>query len=167
MHQFQLVEVNIMDTAIVYYSKHHGNTKKLLEAIGAVDPSLTLIDAVEQPDADLSAYDRIGFASGIYFASFAKQVLSYADAHLPENKDVFYICTHGAPVGGFLKSIREIAERKHCRELGSYHCLGFDTFGPFRIVGGIAKGHPNEEEIAAAVRSYQELQQARPMQPSC
>ena len=38
MHQFQLVEVNIMDTAIVYYSKHHGNTKKLLEAIGAVDP---------------------------------------------------------------------------------------------------------------------------------
>ena len=146
-----------MTTAIVYYSKHHGNTKKLLDAIGSADPSLILIDVTEQPDAELSYYDRIGFASGIYFTSFAKQLLSFADAHLPENKDVFYIYTHGAPVGGFLKSIRGITEKKHCRELGSYHCLGFDTFGPFRMVGGIAKGHPSEEEIAAAVRFYQEL----------
>ena len=111
----------------------------------------------EQPNAELSSYDRIGFASGIYFTSFSKQVLSFADAYLPENKDVFYIYTHGAPVGGFLKSIRKIEAKKHCRELGSYHCLGFDTFGPFKMVGGIAKGHPNDEEIAAAVRFYQDL----------
>ena len=152
-----LIEVLIMETAIIYYSKHHGNTKKLLDAISSADPSLTLIDVTEQPDANLSAYDRIGFASGIYFTSFAKQILSFAESHLPENKDVFYIYTHGAPVGGFLKSIREIAEKKYSRELGAYHCLGFDTFGPFKVVGGIAKGHPNEEEIAAAVRFYQEL----------
>ena len=146
-----------MSTAIVYYSRHHGNTKKLLDAIGNDDPSLVLIDVTERPDADLSSYDLIGFASGIYFASFAGQVLSFSDAHLPENKDVFYIYTHGAPVGGFLKSIRGIAEKKNCRELGFYHCLGFDTFGPFRMIGGIAKGYPNEAEIAAAVRSCREL----------
>ncbi|MBQ3707405.1 MAG: flavodoxin [Clostridia bacterium] len=146
-----------METAIVYYSKHHCNTKKLLDAISAVDPSLTLIDVTEQPDADLSSYDRIGFASGIYFSSFAKQILIFASERLPEGKDVFYLYTHGAPVGGFLKSIREITEKKRCQELGSYHCLGYDTFGPFKMVGGIAKGHPNVEEIAAAVRFYQEL----------
>ena len=67
------------------------------------------------------------------------------------------IYTHGAPVGGFLKSIREIAEKKHCHELGAYHCLGFDTFGPFKLVGGIAKGHPTEEEIAGATKFYREL----------
>ena len=145
-----------MDTAIVYYSKHHGNTKKLLDAIVA-DNSVTLIDVTEQPNADLSSYDRIGFASGIYFTSFAKQILFFADEHLPENKEVFYLYTHGAPVGGFLKSIREIAEKKHCRELGSYHCLGYDTFGPFKMIGGIAKGHPSEEEIAGAVRFFQSL----------
>ena len=110
---FQFIGVQIMTTAIVYYSKHHGNTKKLLGAISSADPSLNLIDVTEQGDAELSSYDRIGFASGIYFASFAKQILSFADAHLPENKDVFYIYTHGAPVGGSLKSIREIAEKKH------------------------------------------------------
>ena len=145
-----------MRTVIVYYSNHHGNTKKLLDAIAAVE-EVTLIDVTEQQYTDLSSYDRIGFASGIYFTSFAKQVLSFADAHLPENKDVFYIYTHGAPVGGLLKGIREIAEKKHCRELGAYHCLGFDTFGPFKLVGGIAKGHPTEKEIADAVKFYQGL----------
>ena len=146
----------MMYTAIVYYSNHHGNTKKLLDAIAAAE-EVTLIDVTKQPNADLTFFDRIGFASGIYFSNFAKQLLSFASEHLPEGKDVFYIYTHGAPVGGFLKGIREISEKKHCRELGAYHCLGFDTFGPFRLVGGIAKGHPTEEEIADAVKFYREL----------
>lgn len=145
-----------MKTAIVYYSNHHGNTKKLLDAIAAQE-EVTLINVLEEKDADLSAFDRIGLASGIYYSSFARQMISFAAAHLPENKEVFYIYTHGAPKGGFLKSIREVAEKKHCRELGQFHCLGFDTFGPFKLVGGIAKGHPTEEEIAAAVRFYQAL----------
>lgn len=46
---------------------------------------------------------------------------------------------------------------KQCRELGAYQCLGFDTFGPFKLIGGIAKGHPNEDEIAAAVSFYLSL----------
>ena len=145
-----------MRTTIVYYSKHHGNTKRLLDAIAATE-KVTLIDVTEHPDADLASFDRIGFASGIYFSSFAKQILSFAAEYLPENRDVFYIYTHGTPVGGFLKSIREIAEKKHCHELGAYHCLGFDTFGPFKLVGGIAKGHPTKEEIAGATKFYREL----------
>ena len=52
---------------------------------------------------------------------------------------------------------RKIAKKKHCRELGAYHCLGFDNFGPFKLVGGIAKGHPTEKEIADAVKFYQGL----------
>ena len=145
-----------MKTAIVYYSRHHGNTKKLLDAIAAGN-EVKLIDVTEQPSADLFDYDRIGFASGIYYNSFAKQLLSFAQEHLPEKKDVFFIFTHGAPRGIFLTAIRRIAEEKHCREIGSYDCLGFDTFGPFRLVGGIAKGHPTEEEIHAAVAFYQKL----------
>lgn len=146
-----------MNTAIVYYSRHHGNTKKLLDAIAGADGSVSLIDVTEQPDADLSRFDRVGFASGIYYNSFARQILAFADARLPEGKDVFYIYTHGAPKGSFLKGMRAIAARKRCRELGEYRCLGFDTFGPFKLVGGIAKGHPSADEIAAAVRFYRAL----------
>ncbi len=54
-----------MKTAIVYYSKHHGNTKKLIDAIATVDSTVSLIDVTDNPDTDLSDYDRIGFASGI------------------------------------------------------------------------------------------------------
>ena len=101
-----------MTTAIVYYSTHHGNTKRILDAIAAVDHEVSLINVTEKTDMDLSTFDRIGFASGIYFSSFAKQIISFADTNLPENKDVFFIYTHGAPVGGFLKGIREITEKK-------------------------------------------------------
>ena len=142
---------------IVYYSRHHGNTKKLLDAITAADKTVSLIDVTKHPNADLSGFDRIGFASGIYYSKFAEPLLTFAQAHLPENKDVFYIYTHGAPVGGFLTGIRAIAAQKHCRELGKYDCLGFDTVGPFRFVGGIAKGHPNEKDVAGAVKFYQNL----------
>ena len=145
-----------MKTALVYYSQHHGNTKKLLDAIAAQE-DVTLIDVVENKEADLTGYDRIGFASGIYFSAFAKQILAFAKENLPKEKDVFYLYTHGAPSGDFLKAMRQIAESKHCRELGEYHCQGYDTFGPFKLVGGIAKGHPTEEELAAAVRFYQAL----------
>ena len=145
-----------MTTAIIYYSQHHGNTKKLLDAICEADPQVELIDATAGAK-DLSAYDRIGIASGVYFSSFAKQVLSYVEEHLPEGKQVFFIYTHGAPKGDFLKGIREITGKKHCPELGEYRCQGYDSFGPFKLVGGIAKGHPTREEINGAVRFYQEL----------
>ncbi len=145
-----------MKTAIVFYSQHHGNTKKLIDAIAA-DNEVTLIDVTKEPSADLSEYGRIGFASGIYFGSFAKQLLSFAQECLPENRDVFYLFTHGAPKGGFLNAIRGIAAQKKCRELGSYHCRGFDTFGPFGLIGGIAREHPTEAEIRGAVDFYLNL----------
>ena len=145
-----------MKTAIVYYSEHHGNTKKLLDAIAA-KYDVTLINVAKSPETDLCGYDRIGLASGIYYSSFAKQLLAYAQEHLPEGRDVFYIFTHGAPKGIFLAAIRKIAAEKKCREIGDYHCQGFDTFGPFKLVGGIAKGHPTEDEIRGAVSFYEGL----------
>ena len=104
----------------------------------------------------MTEYQLIGFASGIYFSSFAKQVLSFAEKNLPENKEVFFIGTCGvkSPVVYF-DAIRKIAKAKNCHELGAYLCLGFDTFGPFKVIGGIAKGHPDEKEIADAVKFYQ------------
>ncbi len=145
-----------MNTAIIYYSRHHGNTKKLLDAIGRKHP-VTLIDVTSQPEADLSGYDRIGFASGIYYGGFARQIITYAQEHLPEGKEVFFVYTHGAAGGNFLKGIREVTQGRHCREIGEYRCQGFDTFGPFRLVGGIAKGHPTDEEISNAVTFYEGL----------
>lgn len=84
-----------MKTAIVYYSKHHSNTKKLLDAI-AKNHDVTLIDAIETPNADLSCYDLVGFASGIYYSKFHKSVLQFAEKNLPQAKKVFFLYTYGA-----------------------------------------------------------------------
>ncbi|MBQ7432500.1 MAG: flavodoxin family protein [Lachnospiraceae bacterium] len=145
-----------MKTAIVYYSKHHGNTKKLLDAIAAKE-EVVLIDVTEQTTADLSAYDRIGFASGIYYGSFAKQLVTFAKQNLPSGKKVFFLNTCGSERGSYFDSIRGVAKEKQCVEIGAYQCLGFDTFGPFKLVGGIAKGHPTQAELDGAVAFYRSL----------
>ena len=111
----------------------------------------------EQPDADLTSFDRIGFASGIYFSSVAKLLLSFADVHLPENKDVFFIATAGNPMQLNFNSISDVAKDKKCNERGRYQCKGYDTYGPFKLVGGIQKGHPNDEELKAAVDFYKSI----------
>lgn len=52
---------------------------------------------------------------------------------------------------------KKLLKEKECKLLGEYLCLGFDTFGPFKLVGGVAKGHPDEDEIRGAVEFYNNL----------
>ena len=149
-------------TAICYYSQHHGNTKKLLDAICKSDPGVALIDvakgAATNGPADLEGYDRIGFASGIYYSSFAKQLLAYLRDQLPEGKDVFFLYTAGAGRNDrFVREISEAAKEKRAKILGTYGCSGYDTFGPFKLVGGLKKGHPDAKEIGEAVQFYRSL----------
>ena len=137
-----------MRTAIVYASVHHGNTEKLVKRI-AEECQVDLIDAVKQPDADLSSYDMIGFASGIYFSKFHQSILKFAEKNLPDDKKVFLICTYGGSAN--YKSIEQILGKKHSTAIGKFGCKVYDTFGPFKLVGGIAKGHPDGKDIKNAV----------------
>ena len=146
-----------MKTAIVYVSTHHGNTKKLLDAISDADISVTLINAAEKIEVDLRDYDRIGLASGIYYSSFAKPLLNFASINLPAQKPVFFIATCGSPRKNYFDEIKQLAKSRDCTDLGSYLCTGYDTFGPFKLIGGLKKGHPTEEEIQGAVDFYNGL----------
>lgn len=136
-----------MKTAIVYYSAHHGNTKKVAEAI-ARGRDVTLIDALAVQSADLSGYELIGFASGIYFGKFHKSVLDFAKNNLPQGKKVFFLATYGG--SNSTKAIEEIVQEKSAQIVGSFGCKGYDTFGPFKLVGGICKGHPDETDLKNA-----------------
>ena len=147
-----------MKTAICYYSEQHGNTKLLLSAIQDYDSEVELIDCTKKQEVDLLGYDRIGFASGIYFGAFAKQLMSFAQINLPDKKEVFFLFTCGSMSNSYTARIREIAEAKEARILGEYGCFGFDTFGPFKLVGGLQKGHPTGDEIRKAAEFYKSLQ---------
>ena len=145
-----------MKIAIVYYSKHHGNTKKLLDAMSR-GRDVTLIDASQGERADLSGYDLVGFASGIYYSKFHKSVLSCAEKDLPQGKRVFFVYTYGAEKKGYTDAIRAMVEKKNAHVEGEYGCLGFNTFGPFKLIGGLAKGHPNQGEVAGAAEFLDQL----------
>jgi flavodoxin len=152
-----------MKTAIVYHSVHHGNTKKLLDAI-AKQGDVALIKA-GTAHIDLSAYDLIGFASGIYFFNFHDSVLQYAEKNLPHGKKVFLIYTCGVKLKHYTGAIRRIAASKGAELLGAYGCRGFDTFGWFGRIGGIAKGRPNDKDIAGAVKFFAEISPNNGQQP--
>ena len=138
-----------MRKVIVYASVHHGNTEKLVKSI-AEECQVGLIDAVKQSDADLNSYDMIGFASGIYFSKFHQSILEFAEKNLLDNKKVFLISTYGGSAN--YKSIEQILNKKYSKVIGKFGCKGYDTFGPFKLVGGIAKGHPDEDDIKNAVK---------------
>ena len=145
-----------MKTAIVYYSKHHGNTKKLIDAIAA-QHDVTAIDATEVKTADLSGYDMVGFASGIYYSKFHKSVLEFAEQNLPDGKPVFFLYTYGAEKKGYTKAITEAVSKHNAQIVGEYGCFGFNTFGPFKLIGGIAKGHPDQADLDGTVKFYTSL----------
>ena len=81
-----------MKTIILYYSNHHGNTKKLVDAIQASDPeNVEILDVTTAGPKDLSGYDLIGVASGIYAGNFGKPLLNYMSENLPAGKKVFIL----------------------------------------------------------------------------
>lgn len=144
-----------MKTAIIYISTHHGNTKKLVEAIAAAC-EVTVLDGLA-PLPELSGFDRIGLASGIAYGRFYPKMLKLMEDFLPEGKQVFFLYTCGTKQPTYTRAAAKLAAAKGCEVLGEYGCLGFDTYGPFRLLSGIAKGHPDAEEIAGAVRFYEAL----------
>lgn len=147
-----------MKAAVCYYSRHHGNTRKVLEAM-AGEGEVDLIDVTARQAVCLEGYDCIGFASGIYFGKVHDGILAFARQYLPCGKPVFFVCTYGGAKGSATKTLSEIAREKGCPVLGEFGCKGYDTFGPFKLVGGIAKGHPNARDLENARSFYRDLRE--------
>ena len=148
-----------MKTAICYYSRHHGNTRKVLEAM-AQEGGVDLMDVTTRQAVRLEAYDCIGFASGVYFGKFHDSVLNFARQYLPEGKPVFFVCTYGAGKGRSIAPLKALAAERRCAVLGVFGCKGYDTFGPFRLVGGVAKGHPDGRDLDKARGFYRQMRES-------
>ena len=142
--------------AIIYASTHHGNTYKLVEAIVEKYP-VTCIDATKTHQADLSSYDVIGFASGIDFGKFYEPVEQFLIENLPENKKIFFLYTCAKTSERFTKSMQMEASKKNAVILGEYGCRGYNTYGPWKIIGGMNKNHPTNEEIAEAIKFFETM----------
>lgn len=147
-------------TVIVYRSKHHGNTKKLVDAIVTAHPEIDTINVGalgknEYPD--LSPYHVIIMASGIYYGNFDKDLLRVADHCLRDGDKVVGLMTYGGQAKFNGRDLDGVCRMKFANLLCMYGCPGFDTYGPFKLVGGMNKGRPNQEDIDGAVAFYDRL----------
>lgn len=148
-----------MRTVIIYSSKHHGNTKKVCTRLEE-QCNVTLVEASEVSDRFAwSDYDLIGFASGIAYKKFYEPVNRAAD-QIPAGKKVFFIYTCAANDHDFSEHIKGIVTNRGSECIGTYGCKGFNTFGPLKLIGGMNKKNPTEDELAAAVDFYRSIESA-------
>ena len=143
-------------TVIIYASTHHGSTCKLVEAI-ADKFDVVQINATKQQQADLSDYDLIGFASGIDFGKFYASVERFLENNLPKGKRVFFLYTCAKVSSRFTETMKVKALKKEAIIMGEYGCKGFNTYGPWRLIGGMNKNHPNQNELYQAIKFYESL----------
>jgi flavodoxin len=145
-----------MKNAIIFESKHHGNTKKICDAISE-KCGVDLYDAATfQGEFPWDKYDVVGFASGIAFSRFYEHVNEVAK-HIPAGKKVFYIYTCAKNDKDFAANIKQIVEERGGKSLGTYGCRGYNTFGPLKLVGGMNKANPTVDEIEAAIEFYKKV----------
>lgn len=135
---------------IIYHSEHHMNTKKLVEeASKDLDIVCTSIENFDE--SLLDNVNVIGLASGIFYGKHHKTLIEFVDTHnhLFKNKEVFVIYTAGSnnqQLGSYL--VKKL-EYYGIRVIGTFNCLGWDSYGPYKLIGGVYKDHPNQEDIQA------------------
>ncbi|HMK95647.1 MAG TPA: flavodoxin family protein [Candidatus Limnocylindrales bacterium] len=148
-----------MKSVIILFSYHHKNTEKIAQVIAKVIGAEIKNPAQTDPSS-VAGFDLVGFGSGVYYRKLSKPILEFADK-IPkvDGKKAFIFSTSGK--GGnaskFHKGLKEKLQAKGFTIAGEFSCPGFDTFGPFKLVGGANKGRPNDEDLKQAEGFAQKL----------
>ena len=147
-----------MKVLLICESVHHGNTKKVADAMASV-----MNAEVKKPgDVDpgkLGEYNLIGFGSGIFYGKMHKGLIKLAGSLPALDKKAFVFSTAGnqdekMKYHGELKGL---LAAKGFKVMDEFTCQGFDTFGPLKLIGGINKGKPDETNLEDARKFAQKL----------
>ncbi len=138
-----------MKTIIICESVSHGNTLKVANAMAGVFQARV----VKPEEFDVGAvgeYDLIGLGSGIYHGKHHKNLLELAEKLPSADKSVFIFSTSGKGDISQHRKLASILSSKGYSNAGEFNCKGWDTWGPFKFIGGINKGLPNEAMLEQA-----------------
>ena len=140
-----------MKTLIICESIHHGCTKKIADAMAGV-----LAAEVKKPaEVDINRlgdYDLVGFGSGIYMGKMHKNLIKLIDSLPKPGKNAFIFSTAGGANENMKnhRALKEMLTGKGFKVVDEFTCRGFDTFGPFKLIGGLNKGKPDADDLENA-----------------
>ncbi|MGW6733687.1 flavodoxin family protein [Streptomyces sp. NPDC055013] len=141
-----------MKTVIVCASVSHGNTRRVADSMAGVLGAEVV--APERADlAELAGADLVGFGSGVFYGRLHPRLTEFVKA-LPAGRGrAFVFATSGLPEippAPFTRPLVQLLKGKGFEVDGSFSCRAFDTWTPFKLVGGINKQRPNAVDLAAA-----------------
>jgi flavodoxin len=139
-----------MKTAIVYKSIHHGNTRRVAEAMAALGAELYTVE--EAATLDASQFDLVGLGSGIYFCRHHHELrrLVATWPTVPRKSFVYSTAGISSLASWWHGSLVRLLRRRGSEVIGEFSCPGFDTFGPLWLIGGLHRGRPSELDLARA-----------------
>ena len=106
---------------------------------------------------NLHEYHLIGVATGIYYSEIDKDMARVLTNVLQPQDKVFGLMTYGGKNKWYGKDIDGICRMKRAVFLACWGCAGFDTWGPYKFMGGMNKDRPNQDDIQACLDFYKKL----------
>lgn len=143
---------------VVVVSYHHGNTRKVADAVARVLGAEVRTPDQVTPD-EVAEYDLVGLGSGIYSARHHESLLDLAEALPPAaGRRAFIFSTYGAPAvaagGDFVRNnhsrLRERLQAKGYAVAGEFACAGWNTNSFLKLFGGLNKGRPDADDLERA-----------------
>ncbi len=148
-----------MKSLIIYHSHHHQNTEKVARAIGE-ELGADRIPVDQIRSELLGSYDLLGLGSGIYYGKVHASLLQLVETLPPvTEKWAFVFSTSGEGGTRGHGPLKELLARRGFTIIGEFSCKGWDSRGPYKIIGGINKDRPSEEDLDTARKFAQGLRE--------
>ncbi|MFJ8162230.1 flavodoxin family protein [Streptomyces sp. NPDC096136] len=141
-----------MRTVIVCASVSHGNTRRVADSMARV-LGAEVVSPERADPAELAGADLVGFGSGVFYGRLHPRLTGFVKALPPGRGRAFVFATRGLPAtppAPFARPVVRLLEAKGFEVEGTFSCRAFDTWAPFKLVGGINKERPDAGDLAAA-----------------
>ncbi|MGR4878155.1 flavodoxin family protein [Streptomyces sp. LARHCF249] len=152
-----------MKAVIVCVSVSHGNTRRVADTMARVLDG-KVVSPEEADLEELADADLVGFGAGVFYSRLHPRLTDFARS-LPTGRGrAFVFATSGLPelpLAPFTRPLVQLLEGKGFEVDGSFSCRAFDTWAPFKLVGGINRERPNIGDLTAARAFAERLRDGR------
>ena len=143
---------------IFYYSYSSMSTEKLIKGIQKEIPNIEILLLPSEEKNDVSSYDFIGFASGIYAWNFGNPVYDkIGKLNGLEGKKCFSLCTSGSVSKKYPFYPKEAIEKRGGKFVDGWGCQGKSNYFPLNIFGGLHTDKPDSNDIKNGVEFVKKI----------